>query len=137
MHIIIIDPISIHRKSLEGLLSQVVRTSLTSWSDGESAIGHYQSIRNEIETFLFLIDTQHSSIDGIDIIKQVRSFEDTKSYTPSSIIVMTDHETANIQVLSKLVGADSILNKPVLKGDLFKEMRRSMGEENIILANEL
>ena len=137
MHIFIVDSSHFHRSLLLTQLSQIVRSSLTSWEDGVDALSHYAKIGNDLESFLFLVDTQRDCRLGADFIKGVRRLERDKAWSPSSVLAMSEHETVSADLFTKLAGADGVLNKPVDRGDLYKEMRRSMGEEQVILASEL
>lgn len=137
MHIFILDSSQFHRNLLLSQLSKVVRSSLTSWGDGAGALSHYAKIGNDLESFLFLVDIQCDCRIGVDFIKGIRRLEQDRLWSPASILAMSEHETVSSDLLSKLAGANGVLNKPVDRGDLYKEMKRSMGEEQVILASEL
>jgi CheY-like chemotaxis protein len=132
MNILIVDDSPINRSLMEALFKNIVRESVTFAEDGQQAVDAYIKLRKEKELVVILIDINMPIMNGIESIKMVRQYEDDNNMSPAQIIVVTGYDTANAEYLAKMVGANAFLPKPLKKADMVKELKKLVGEENVI-----
>ena len=132
MNILIVDDSPINRKLMEAMFKSLIRESVVFAEDGQEAVDAYTEMRKTKENIVILIDINMPIMNGIESIKMIRQIEEGKTYEPAHIVVVTGYDSANAEYLAKMVGANAFLPKPLNKSDLYKELRRLMGEENVI-----
>jgi CheY-like chemotaxis protein len=132
MNILIVDDSPINRKLMETLFKSLIRESVVFAEDGQEAVDAYTEMRKTKENIVILIDINMPIMNGIESIKMIRELEEGQTYEPAHILVVTGYDSANAEYLAKMVGANAFLPKPLNKTDLYKELRRLLGEENVI-----
>lgn len=135
MNILIVDDSPINRGLMEALFKNIVRESIVFAEDGQQAVDAYLEMRKSKELIVILIDINMPIMNGIESIKMIREKEKNEDLQAAHIMVVTDYDSANAEYLAKMVGANAFLPKPLHKEDLYKELKRLVGEESIILAN--
>ena len=132
MNLLIVDDSPINRGLMETLIKKLVRESVTFAENGQQGLDIYRDLAKNKENIVILIDINMPVMNGIESIKHIRKYERAQKITPSHIIVITDYNSANAEYLAKMVGANAFLSRPIHKEDLFKELRRLLGEESVI-----
>lgn len=137
MNFLIVDDSPINRKLMEQLLKQVVRNSITMAEDGEQALELYKELRKKGERIIVFLDINMPKLNGIETLKALRKLEAQDEDEPSVVFIITNYDQDNSEYLCRMLGANAFMTKPVLRESLLKEMKRHLGEEEILLVDEI
>jgi CheY-like chemotaxis protein len=137
MNFLIVDDSPINRKLMEQLLKQVVRESITMAEDGEQALELYRDLRENKERIVIFLDINMPKLNGIETLKALRKLEAQDKGEPAIVFIITNYDQDNSEYLCRMLGANAFMTKPVLRDSLLKEMKRHLGEDDILLVDEI
>ena len=126
MNILIVDDSKISVTIIEKHLDSVDYESIQYAENGEDAFNQYSElIKKNISDIVIFMDINMPKMNGIESIKKIRNLEKEKKIDiekRSKIIVVTAYDSESAEHLSRLVGANSYLRKPLMNGMLIEAL---------------
>lgn len=137
MNFMIVDDSPINRGLMEQMLKQIVRESVTMAEDGVQALDIYRELRLKKDRIVIFLDINMPRLNGIETLKSLRKLEADGESSPAIVIIVTNYDQDNSEYLCRMLGANAFMTKPVLRENLLKELRRQLGEDDVILVEDI
>ena len=98
---------------------------LDSVENGKLAFDHFQREKYDV----ILMDVSMPVMDGLEATKAIRDYEAVHKLTPTPILALTAHSSAEDSVRFMKTGMDEVLSKPLKAGDLIEKVKSMMPEK--------
>jgi CheY-like chemotaxis protein len=121
MDVLIVDDNALNRRVIRDMLA-VVGIGLWEAQDGPEGLQMVTRKRFEI----VLVDFRMPSMDGLDVIRAMRTRTDAAGLTPA--VLLTADTSTELEGRALGAGANAVLHKPVMMRSLFGAMSRVSSE---------
>lgn len=115
MQYLLVDDTQASLFILERLVEKISDSSIHVAKDGLEAVAAYEEILKDFpaEKITVLMDINMPNLNGIEAIKRIREIETNQKILKSKIIVVSAYDEERAAYLSKMVGANGFLPKPI------------------------